>query len=57
MSYARMLGIAVPVPDSLSSLLSEIPAPDFQPKNKTIIVDESVTKDDIQGTVKRYLIY
>ena len=57
MSYARMLGIAVPVPDSLSSLLSEIPTPDFQPKNKTIIVDESVTKDDIQGTVKRYLIY
>ena len=57
MSYARMLGIAVPVPDSLSSLLSEIPAPDFQPKNKTIIVDESITQDDIQGTVKRYLIY
>ena len=57
MSYARMLGIAVPVPDSLSSLLSEIPTPDFQPKNKTIIVDELVTKDDIQGTVKRYLIY
>jgi hypothetical protein len=49
-SYARMLSVPVPQPDSgLVSLLQEAHVSQFVPKNKTIIVDESLTKEDEQG--------
>jgi hypothetical protein len=51
--YARLMAIPVPSdPDSnLASMLREISTPDYQPSKKTVVVDESVTKDDIQGMV------
>ncbi len=49
-SYARMLSVPVPQPDdSLVSLLRGAHVSQFVPKNKTIIVDESLTKEDEQG--------
>ncbi len=50
-SYATMLGIAPPQPDHLASLVLQISAPEFLPKNKIIFVDESLTEHDIQGIV------
>ncbi len=45
-----MLSVPVPKPDdSLVSLLREAHVSQFVPKNKTIIVDESLTKEDEQG--------
>ncbi len=45
-----MLSVPVPQPDdSLVSLLREAHVSQFVPKNKTIIVDESLTKEDEQG--------
>ncbi len=44
-----MLNVPVPQPDSLVSLLREAHVSQFVPKNKTIIVDESLTKEDEQG--------
>ena len=50
-SYACVLGVAVPGDVSnLAGLLQEISTPEFQPKNKTVIVDEALTRDDILGT-------
>jgi hypothetical protein len=49
--FARLMAISVPNPDNLASMLREISTPEYQPTKKTVVVDESITREDIQGIV------